>query len=377
MTDVKLPPGISQRANGLYMGRFTYQGQRYTLYNKSLKKLQKEMMERQYEVEHGIYCRETEVTVEGWFETWIKEYKMNSVKVGTIAAYTSSFNTYIRKPLGKKKLSQIRPEHVQKLYNDMSEKYAKSTINLVSIVLGSMCKQAVKNGLIQKNPVELATLPRKKKGKEIRVMKLEEQKLFLQYAKPSHYYTLYVVALNTGMRLGELRALKWENVDFENNVIHVRQTMNYFPGKGTMLDAPKTESSVRDIPMLDEVSQILKLHKIQEERRKLLLGEKWKADFEGLVFTSPFGKHVNATAVNVDMKQIENDIHEHGIEFSHIHPHVLRHTFATRGLERGIPPKVMQELLGHTSITMTLDIYSHVLPDMKAAEIQKLANICE
>lgn len=377
MADVKLPSGISQRANGLYMGRFTCQGQRYTLYNKNLKKLQKEMIERQYEIEHGIYCRETEITVEGWFETWIKEYKMNSVKAGTISAYTSSFNTYIRKPLGKKKLSQIRPEHVQKLYNDMSGKYAKSTINLASIVLGGMYKQAVKNGLVLKNPVALAALPRKRKGKEIRVMKLEEQKIFLQYAKPSHYYTLYVVALNTGMRLGELRALKWENVDFENDVIHVRQTMNYFPGKGTMLDTPKTESSVRDIPMLDEVSQILKQHKIQEEGRRLLLGEKWKADFEGLVFTSPFGKHVNATAVNVDMKQIEDDIHEHGIEFSHIHPHVLRHTFATRGLERGIPPKVMQELLGHTSITMTLDIYSHVLPDMKAAEIQKLANICE
>ena len=142
-----------------------------------------------------------------------------------------------------------------------------------------------------------------------------------------------------------------------------------------MLDSPKTESSNRDIPMLDEVVRILKQHRTEQKKMKFYLGDKWKEDFPDLVFTSPWGKHVSDTAVNADMCRIEEKIRATGIEFEHIYPHVLRHTFATRGLEKGIPPKVMQELLGHTSITMTLDIYSHVLPDTKAKELEKIANL--
>lgn len=374
--DNKLPEGITLRSDGRYMARFVVDGERYTLYDRNVKKLAKKMQEKRYELDHGFYCKETNITVEAWFETWIKEYKENSVKEGTIEAYRQNFSLYIKPELGKRKLTQVRPEHIQRLLNNMTNKYAPATINLTYIILGGMYKQAIKNKLLVSNPMTVVVAP-KKKGtkKKIRVLSLEEQKMFLEFAQESSYYDMYIVALNTGMRLGELRGLMWKDIDFDNKVIHVQRTMRYFHGKGTVLDSPKTESSNRDIPMLDEVVRILKQHRTEQKKMKFYLGDKWKEDFPDLVFTSPWGKHVSDTAVNADMCRIEEKIRATGIEFEHIYPHVLRHTFATRGLEKGIPPKVMQELLGHTSITMTLDIYSHVLPDTKAKELEKIANL--
>ena len=374
--EVKLPPGVSLRADGRYMGRFVVDGEHFTLYDRNLKRLVKKMQEKRYEVEHGFYCKETDITVEGWFETWLKEYKENSVKVGTIEAYNQNFLLYIKPELGKRKLAQVRPEHIQKLLNNMTLKYATTTINLTFVILNGMYKQAYKNRLLSINPMTVVVRPKKKGAKKkIRVLSMEEQKLFVEYAKDSTYYDLYMVALNTGMRLGELRGLMWSDIDFKNKVIHVQRTMKYFHGKGTTLDSPKTESSNRDIPMLDNVYRILKSHRLEQKKMKMYLGEKWINDFPDLVFTNPWGRHISDTAVNNDMKKIEDKITASGVEFEHIYPHVLRHTFATRGLEQGIPPKVMQELLGHTSITMTLDIYSHVLPDTKAKELEKIASL--
>ena len=115
----------------------------------------------------------------------------------------------------------------------------------------------------------------------------------------------------------------------------------------------------------------LKLRSIQD----IILGDKWRPEsgFENLVFTGSFGRCISETALYEDMKKIRTQIREDGHVFGEYTPHSLRHTFATRGFEKGIPPKVMQEILGHKSITMTLDIYSHVLPDKKAEEINKLA----
>lgn len=244
-----------------------------------------------------------------------------------------------------------------------------------------MFKQAVRNGIVLKNPVELVTLPRKEEQDEMRVLSEEEQKIFLEYAKESIYYDAYVTALATGMRNGELRALRWEDLDFENKIIHVRKTLIYIPKRKEKykLDLPKTSSSVRDIPMLDNISKLLKEHRKKQIEYRMMLGDKWRPQkgFENLVFTGMFGRCISSTAFYYDLGSIERRIQKDKIPFDHIYPHTLRHTFATRGLENGIPPKVMQALLGHTSISMTLDIYSHVLPDTKAKELQKISRLFE
>lgn len=380
----ELPKGITQRPDGRYMARFSYGGERYTLYNKNLKKLLKQMNDKQYEVEHGICTDETRLSVNEWFEIWMREYKQNSVKYGTYQLYQQTYRLYIQGKIGKKCVASIRPDQIQNIYNELSaEGYMPKTINLTAAVMGGMFRQAYKNQMIQKNPVVFANKPKSTaEKKKIRVMSIEEQKIFRKYASGSGYYRLYLVGLGTGMRSGELRALEWEDIDFASRIIHITGTLKFHKGVGYIKDTPKTATSKRDIPMLDEVYRVLEEQKKEQTQMRTLLGDKWQpaAGLENLVFTSQYhrkayGIPIGDAALNVDLKGIVEKIHEAGISFEPITPHTLRHTFATRGLEKGIPPKVMQELLGHTSITMTMDIYSHVLPDTKAKEIQKLADV--
>ena len=380
----KLPKGIRQRNDGRYEARFTYKGESYTLYNKELRAIKKELQNLRYEVEHGLYSKESKISVDSWYNTWMNEYKKNYIKQGTVDAYESTYRLYIKDKLGKKPLADIRPEHIQSIYNKLQKDgYNPKTINLVAVVLGGMFKQAYKNQIISKNPVELTTRPRKSKEKQkFRVMSAAEQKTFLREALNSPYYNYYVVSLGTGMRSGEVRALEWKDIDFKNKIIHVKGTLKFVKGKGYVKDTPKSVASERDIPMLDEVYNALKKQKKEQRELRFALGEDWKPykGLENLVFTSQyhrkgFGIPISHTAINADIHKITAAIRKAGTDFKDVTPHTLRHTFATRGLENGIPPKVMQELLGHTSIVMTLDIYSHVLPDNKAAELQKIANM--
>ena len=171
--------------------------------------------------------------------------------------------------------------------------------------------------------------------------------------------------------------MQWSDIDFENKIIHVNGTLKYIAKAKVkyMIDEPKSESSKRDILMLDNLVTVLREHRKRQLATRMLLGDKWRPELgvENLVFTGGFGRCISETALYEDMKKIRTQIREDGHAFGAHTPHSLRHTFATRGFEKGIPPKVMQEILGHKSITMTLDIYSHVLPDKKAEEINKLA----
>ncbi len=309
----QLPKGITLRNDGRYMGRFTYQGETYTLYDRDLKTLKKKLNDLQYEVEHGVFAKEENITIESWFNTWINEYKMNSVKQGTIVSYKDCFNYYILPTLGKKKLKDLRPEQIQKLYNELVKKeYSKATIELVSIIINSMYKQAYKNGIVQKNPVEMTTLPREKKKIERRVLSLNEQNLFLQYAEGSRNYNLYKVALFTGMRSGELRALEWDNIGFKNDLIYVKGTLKHFAEKGHVKDTPKTMTSEREIPMLDGIVQILKNQRIEQKKLKLALGDMWQPNIglENLVFTSETGKPVTSTSLFRNINKIINLINK-------------------------------------------------------------------
>lgn len=371
-----LPKGIALRKDGRYMGRFAFQGESYTVYGKSVKEVKQKLCDLQYEVEHGVYEKETELTVKRWFETWIHEYKENSVKRGTIRAYQDSYRNYIDGVLGRKKLKDIRPEHIQKVYNDMMRNgYNTNTIEIVSIVLGGMYKQAYKNGLIKKNPVPLASLPKSNHTKERRVLTAEEQKIFMEYAQKSKYCAIFEFALSTGMRGGEIRAMTWDDsIDLRKRVIHVRYTLVRETGE-YRLDTPKTLSSKRDIPMLDNIYALLKEQKKLQSEARIFAGSAWKpaAGLENLVFTTNTGTPVDKEYLKNSMDGIVKRINDAGIPFEHITMHTFRHSFATRCIEKGMSPQTLKTILGHSKLSMTMDLYAHVLPDTKAEEMQKIA----
>lgn len=178
------------------------------------------------------------------------------------------------------------------------------------------------------------------------------------------------------MRSGELRALRWKDIDFKNKIIYVRKTLVYL-NNAYSLEPPKTKSSKRDIPMLDNVYRLLKEHKKQQWERKMLLGDLWKAQ-EGmgdLVFPSDSGYPMNRDRLKVQVNKIVKLINADGVSYPHITPHCWRHTFATRCIENGMQPKVLQKLLGHSTLSQTMDLYAHILPNTKELEMQKIANL--
>lgn len=372
-----LPKGISQRKDGLYMGRFQYEGDIYpTIYDKDLKALERKLNDLRYEVTHQMYMKNSKVTVGEWFDTWMQDYRGIRIKPGTQEVYRNTYNAHIKPALCKKRVTSIRMEQIQKIYNDMATKnYAEGTIKLVGVIMYGMFKQAEKSGLISKNPAAMATIP-KAKERGVRIaLTAEEQTQFQAYAKQySKYYGLFLLALCTGMRNGEVRGLSWRDIDFEKGVIHVTGTLKYVKGIGHYKGTPKTKTSKREIPMLGVCRELLEIQKQKQHEQKQLAGKWWQPliGLEDLVFTSADGKPVSREKVTSELNKILHKLQADHISIPEFTFHALRHTFATRGLEQGVPLRIMQALLGHTTLAMTSDLYSHVLPTIKAREMEKM-----
>ena len=234
--------------------------------------------------------------------------------------------------------------------------------------MSNCLKQAVKDELIARNPFDATSLPRKAGDTMGRTaMTREEQELFMEYAKESFLYNLFAVMLRTGMRSGEARDLRWSDIDKKQNVIHVTRTVQYINGVGFIDDAPKTKTSIRDIPLTAEVLKLL-------ENQKNYWGFKVEK-IDRYLFCDADGNPVNVHLLQAEIDKTIKRIHEDGKEFPRITSHVFRHTFATRAIEAGMQPQVLKTIMGHSSLAMTMDLYSHVLPDTKAEEMQKIANV--
>lgn len=388
----KLPAGITQRPDGRYMARFQYKGEQYTLYHKtSVKQLVKDMNNMKYELEHGLYASAKKVKVDDWYNAWMNEYKAHTVKKSTFDLYDTYYNIYIKNILGKKIIQDLKPIHIQKLYNDMAKRGLKeNTIIKVNTIICSMLQQAVKNEMIFKNPCVSVDIPKTEKT-EKQILSAEQQDEFLQFIRSSNrwkkYHTLFTVALGTGMRIGELLALNWSDIDYNEKTIEINKTLQYLYNKEKkkyeyVMQTPKTKTSKRIIPLLDSLAFLLKKHRKEQQELRMSLGDKWqplnKEGFGNLVFTTEFGRPFDRNSINRAISSIVTEMNkkrEKGNEFPNFSPHCLRHTFATRCFENGIPPKVVQEYLGHTTIQMTMDLYTHVMKETKQDEIKKLDNV--
>lgn len=328
------------------------------------------------------------ITLDAWFEIWLTEYKQLTIKKGTIENYKRNYRSYVKPYLGCMPVQEIRGEHIQKLFNHLIAKgYAVSTLYVSKGMLSGMFKQLMKNDILEKNPVQFVEFPRQPRKKERRVMSEEEQMIFLDYAKGSDYEEVYRLALATGLRIGEICALRWSDIDFNNQLLTVNGTLKCFKDTGFFIDTPKSQTSCRIVPLLPSICKMLKRRK-RSQVGTITGRYTVRSQWQDLVFLHPGAEYepMRKRTIAYDMDAIVERINHDRKEklknkrrrpdvFEHISPHALRHTFATRALESGIPPKVVQEILGHSSITITLDLYTHVLDKTKSEEILKLQRI--
>lgn len=389
MSNSKLPKGITLRKDGLYMGRFKYQNETYTIYGKNLKKLEKQLSELRYEVTHGLKGKGDNMALNVWFEVWLYDYKSKTIKESTMVRYADHYKQNIKKQLGQKKMSQIKPIMIQRLFNQMAnDGYSTKTIADTYNILHSIFKLALQNNIIFRNPCDAVMLP-KTKEKERRVLTIEEQKEVLKHATGRVCEQQVRVALGTGMRAGELQGLTWDDIDFNKREIRVNKTLVYIRDRASgkyyfKFQTPKTKSGIRTIPMQDDVYIALKRQKVQIKEMQMLASN-WNqvAGFENLVFLNVTGRPRQGIDFRNDLLRIENAINkerkrvaeQEGTSYepiAHIYPHCLRHSFATRCFEAGIDAKTVQNYLGHSSFAITMDLYTHVTEDKAHSEMQKL-----
>lgn len=361
----ELGTGISQRQDGLYQARFTNRfGKRQVIYDKSYNGIQKKMREAKVADDREINVVNTDMTLDEWYAKWMDVCKKNC-RNNSKETYARHYKR-VKEVLGWRKLNKLNLVIMQDALNGLrTDNERKNTKK----ILVDMLEKAVACDLIYKNVAkQLITEYTKEEKKKRRVLTVEETRIFLEEAQNTSYYPLFVVALETGMRIGELSGLQWEDIDFENRVLHVRHSMTYFSnadGKYVFeLHPAKTNKGLRDIPLTAKAVTALR----QQYFVKQTLINKGKMPLDGyedLVFVTknnrPTTQFLVSECIDCTIKRIHKNNPD--LTFEKFTPHCFRHTFATRYLEAGVPLKTVSALLGHAQLQLTTDLYMHVMPD--------------
>lgn len=361
----ELGVGISQRKDGLYSARFTSKatGKVRQKYFSKLQECRNWYADAVLQDESGSIFAGENMTVDAWFEYWIENIKEPTVKYNTVRNYRERYRHNIKSVLGKMLLSEVKPLHCQIVLNKMKGKYKQSTMFQVKACMGVMFNDALDNGFIEKNPITKSVKCERTEHKGRDALTIEEQKCFLSEAVSSIHFNQFALMLQTGLRAGEMIGLKWEDVDFKNKILKVRRTTEYsYSLQKWITGTPKSKTSKRDIPLTEEAITILKRQKEKVKGYKVV-----NMEHKDLVFINENGEPTKHNSYDSVIRSICNRA---GIR--HFSMHVLRHTFATRCIEGGMRPKTLQMILGHSNISMTMDLYVHVTDNEKQKEVEKI-----
>ena len=388
----KLPTGIREK-NGTYEARATVRGHNITLYEKDLDDLVKRFTEEKekYKIFSGDCSGD--LTLNDWFELWFYETKIYTVKESSVTPLYNVFQRTFASYIGNMKLKSIKPIDIQSAVNKMSDmNMSLKAIRTGLTILNQCLEYANINEIMEKNPARVIEVPWTfQSHREIVVLTTEEQERLIEAYRDNWYQEMFSFMLLTGVRVGELGGLKWEDIDFFGRKIYIRRSLSseYKNGvKKEVLTTPKTTNSVRVIPFIGEVGDVLRTQKEKQFKLKKELGERYRAtgEFENLVFVTSMGSPCNRYIVEKEIKSYikEQELNEamRAVKegrspdpVKHFSPHSLRHTFATRCFEKGIEPKVVQEVMGHSSLSVTMDIYTHVMKDKLFEEMSKFGSL--
>lgn len=373
----KLAAGVKKRDNGLLEKRFYIDGKRYSVYGRTNKELTQKEQDLREKIKDGFYKKNSDITFGEYFNEW-KEQKRTGIRESTLKQYISQYDSCLKGYFENIKIISIERRQILKWQAEMQKsitrcgkEYSISTLNFTLTLLKSVLKDAVNDEIIVKSPAAGVKALKNTKIKATetyhRALTVEEQKEFMKALESEYYYEFIAFLLCSGMRIGELGALSWKDIDRKNGVIHITKTITRTLEDGMVVgDFPKTDAGKRDIPLTENLKKILAREK---EKQELISNI---ANIDGQIFTTSRGGIVGDQEVNRTIKKVLRRLESMDIHIEHFTAHALRDTYATRFIEQKGSMQTLKTLLGHTSLAMTMDLYAHVLPDTKKDETEKI-----
>lgn len=296
------------------------------------------------------------VTVGGVAEEWLTSIQ-KSVRPRTWESYSGLWRKHLKPELGGIRLSQLQPSDLERAYaKRLAAGVAPKTVRNSAGVMYGILNRCVRTGLVGRNVAPLASLPRVNR-RDMRILTPDEARQLLEAAKGKPLEAFFVVSLMTGARLGELAGLQWQRVDFTTQTLRLSYSLQE-RGETFALVEPKTARSVRQVALPPVAVEALRRHRLAQNERALQLGAAWQNTLD-LVFTGPSGAPLKRRRIL--RQEFRPMLREAGLPDT-LRVHDLRHCAASLLLSRGVPIPVVSALLGHTDPSITLRVYSHVMP---------------
>jgi len=372
--------GHGEGSIGFYGGRWVAQatvdaGERRRFYGKTRAEANAKLQAALGAVRMGLPVPTDRLTVAEYLDDWLTGAS-RALRPSTASTYERHIRLHILPTLGRLPIARLRPEQLDRLYAGLLAKgLSRTSVQHIHAILRRSLSQATRRGVIARNPTDLVDPPGRDHP-EMQVLSVDQARALLATARTGRHAdleALYVLALTTGMRRGELLALRWADVDAVKRTLTVTGTLQRVkhPDGTSALERaqPKTKTSMRQIPLTAAAVDALKRHAQRQGQQRAVAGSEWTDT--GLVFTNERGGAVEPR--NLLSRSFAPLLTEAGIP--HVRFHDLRHTAATLMAAKGVHTKVVSEMLGHASIGITLDLYSHVTPSMAQQAVTAMESL--
>ena len=338
-------------------GKYKYQ---WVTVKGTKKDAERRLAELLHQLDTGTFMKPSKTTLAEFLERWLKDYAKPNLSPRGFERYNAIVRKHLIPDMGSVTLTQLRPEHLQKHYTaKLNDGLSAGTVRYHHAVIHKALQTALRWGLVGRNVADGVDVPRARRN-EMQTWDEDDITRFVEAATDSPYYGLFYTALYTGMRRSELLGIKWSDVDFIFSQIYVNRSLHHLKDGSYIFTEPKSARSRRTIALPPSAVLVLKEHWERQKLERAMLGISLTDD--DLVFSQFDGKPLRPNTVTRAWTMLAARA---GVKVIRLHD--ARHTHASLMLKQGIHPKVVQERLGHASIQMTLDTYSHVVPGLQEA----------
>ncbi|MBA3824180.1 MAG: site-specific integrase [Ktedonobacterales bacterium] len=337
---------------------------RKSFYGDTRKEVQEQLTAALRDQQQGIAIPVGKQTVEQYLHQWLEEFAKPSIRHNTYISYASIVRLHLVPEIGRHQLAKLKPQDIQGMLNRKLESgLSPRMVQLILVVLRIALAKAQRWGLVAQNVAKLVDSPRVSRYKA-QFLEPEDARRLLQAVQGDRLSALFTVALALGLRKGEALGLRWKDIDFKRKQLTVESNLQFIKGEFVFTDT-KSDQGRRTIPLPEVALQSLQEHRIKQDKERQQAGENWQEN--NLVFSTSHGTPYSARNVSRSFYRL---LDKAGL--SHMRFHDLRHTCGSLLIAQGVHPRVVMEVLGHSQISVTMNLYAHIIPGLKEGVADKM-----